>query len=87
MGDGQGLTHLTKLSCPFGASPPIGLLPDNSSRRTTPKAYTSILSLTLPFMKYSGAMYPKVPTTSLCTAYGESVDPHIASPKSDNYNG
>jgi hypothetical protein len=34
-----------------------GFLPEMSSRRTTPKAYTSILLFTLPCMKYSGAKY------------------------------
>lgn len=78
------LTHITKLSWPLGLPEPIGFLPDNSSRRTTPKEYTSILSLTLPYMKYSGARYPKVPTTSQCVRKEEVVGPHKARPKSDN---
>lgn len=36
---------------------PMGFRPDRSSRRTTPKAYTSTLSVTFPYMKYSGARY------------------------------
>ena len=51
------LTHITRLSCPFGQPVQSGFLPEMSSRRTTPKAYTSILLFTLPCMKYSGAKY------------------------------
>jgi hypothetical protein len=50
-------THITRLSWPFGQPVQSGFLPDTSSRRTTPKANTSILSFTLPCMKYSGAKY------------------------------
>jgi hypothetical protein len=51
------LTHITRLSCPFGQLVESGFLPETSSRRTMPKAYTSILLFTLPCMKYSGARY------------------------------
>lgn len=51
----EALTHMTKLSCPLGVSELIGFLPDINSRSTTPKAYTSIVSLTFLYMKYSGA--------------------------------
>lgn len=82
---GNFLTHLTKLGCPFERLSLIGLLPDNSSRTTTPNAYTSTFSLTIPLIKYSGAMYPKVPTIFPVTPETESLDPHMAKPKSDNY--
>lgn len=48
-------THMTKLSSPSGCPLLIGFRPERSSRSTTPNAKTSILSLTLPCMKYSGA--------------------------------
>jgi hypothetical protein len=35
----------------------MGFLPVRSSRSTTPNAYTSTLSVTFPYMKYSGARY------------------------------
>jgi hypothetical protein len=35
----------------------MGIRPVMSSRRTTPNEYTSVLSFTLPYMKYSGAKY------------------------------
>jgi hypothetical protein len=54
---GMTPTHITRLSWPFGQPVQSGFLPDTSSRRTTPKANTSILSFTLPCMKYSGAKY------------------------------
>jgi hypothetical protein len=51
------LAHITRLPLPLGPPALTGFLPEMSSRRTTPNAYTSILSLTLPCMKYSGARY------------------------------
>ena len=80
----RNLTHITKLCCSLEVSALIALLPDNSSSRTIPKAYTSILLLIFPYMKYSGARYPNVPTTSASIWKDDSVGPHIASPKSDN---
>ncbi|CAA6655994.1 unnamed protein product [Spirodela intermedia] len=58
------LTHMTRLPWPLEWSSLMGFRPVTSSRRTTPNEYTSIFSLTFPYMKYSGARYPKVPTTS-----------------------
>jgi hypothetical protein len=75
---------VTRFSSPLGLEVSIGVRPVISSSSTTPNEYTSVLSFTLPYMKYSGAKYPKVPTTSLhgmCVAF---VGPHFASPKSDN---
>jgi hypothetical protein len=80
---------MTRLSAwPFGdaRSPLMGFRPDSSSSRTTPKAYTSILSVTFPYIKYSGARYPNVPTTSLCVREVELDGAQIASPKSDSYH-
>lgn len=53
------LTHMTRLSWPLGDDPSLlmGFRPDRSSSRTTPNAYTSTLSVTFPYMKYSGARY------------------------------
>ena len=77
---------MTKLSCPLGLSDEIEVLPEMSSSKTTPKAYTSTLSLTFPYIKYSGARYPNVPTTSLCIVYRQDFDPHIERPKSESYS-
>lgn len=53
------LTHMTRLSWPLGDDPSLlmDFRPDRSSSRTTPNAYTSTLSVTFPYMKYSGARY------------------------------
>ena len=50
---------MTRLSWPLGDDPSLlmGFRPDRSSSRTTPNAYTSTLSVTFPYMKYSGARY------------------------------
>jgi hypothetical protein len=80
---------MTRLSAwPFGdvLSPLMGFRPDSSSSKTTPKAYTSILSVTFPYIKYSGARYPNVPTTSVCVREVGLDGAQIASPKSDSYH-
>lgn len=48
---------MTRLSWPLGDPSLMGFLPVRSSSRTTPNAYTSTLSVTFPYMKYSGARY------------------------------
>ncbi len=50
-------TQMTRFSWPFGIVVSMGIRPVMSSRRTTPNEYTSVLSFTLPYMKYSGAKY------------------------------
>jgi hypothetical protein len=50
-------TQMTRFSWPFGLVVSMGVRPVMSSRRTTPNEYTSVLSFTLPYMKYSGAKY------------------------------
>jgi hypothetical protein len=43
------------------------LRPETISRTTTPKLNTSALVERSPCMRYSGAMYPLVPATRVCT--------------------
>lgn len=46
------LTQVTRLCCPLGNVWSTGFLPVNSSRRTTPKLYTSLLELSCPVIAY-----------------------------------
>lgn len=45
-------THVTKLCCPRGNVWSTGLRPVRSSRRTTPKLYTSLFEFSCPVMAY-----------------------------------
>lgn len=51
------LTHSTRLSSPTGCDVSTGFRPVISSKRTTPKEYTSELDVNFPLVAYSGARY------------------------------
>ncbi len=62
---GNRFTQVTRFSWPLGLEVSIGVRPVMSSRSTTPNEYTSVLSFTFPYMKYSGARYLPIHTAHI----------------------
>lgn len=81
----EGLTQATRFCSPAGRVLSIALRPVINSRKTTPKLYTSDLTVSCPVMAYSGAQYPYVPITRVDTCVLSPTGPSLASPKSDNF--
>lgn len=52
-----GITHVTRLCCPRGAVWSTGFLPVRSSKRTTPKLYTSLFWVSWPVIAYLQKVY------------------------------
>lgn len=73
-------THPTRLFPSRDLS--VVFRPVISCNRTTPKEYTSVLVETFPHSAYSGAKYPRVPTTLVSELYSESSWRVFARPKS-----
>ncbi len=67
---------MTRFSSPLGLEVSIGVRPVISSSSTTPNEYTSVLSFTLPYMKYSGAKYLPVHIAQITDA--GRTQPHNA---------
>lgn len=76
------LTHSTRLLCPEILS--MTLCPVISSKRTTPKEYTSVLVDNFPLSINSGAMYPGfIILLFLCQFFNSFLD--FPNPKSPTY--
>ncbi|KAJ0600638.1 hypothetical protein HanIR_Chr03g0119331 [Helianthus annuus] len=76
------MAHSAKFTCSLGRAGSMAGLAHNTSNSTTPKEYTSDLSVSCCLRKYSGSKYPKLPLTAVLT-WASPIPTSFESPKSD----